>query len=230
MRITWLGHASFLIQGEGKRIVTDPYRPSITNLKPIEEKTDIVLRSSGDDKAHCFVDTLPKGYHLLTATDFVDEGTSPQRIEGIDFHFMPSRESVIHKELARENAFYRFTLENIRISHMGDVGNPLNKKQLEFLEGTDILFALTGGPPTIELDDLQKVIEFVQPRLIIPMHFRIPGPKFSMLPIENFTSYFPADAVEKPGKATVEFTRDSLPARQRVIVLEPKLVREEFIP
>jgi L-ascorbate metabolism protein UlaG (beta-lactamase superfamily) len=72
---------------------------------------------------------------------------------------------------------YRFTLEGINITHLGDVGNPL-RRQMDALPGTDILLALAGGPPTIALADLHKVIALVKPKVVIPMHYRIPGPAF----------------------------------------------------
>jgi hypothetical protein len=106
-----LAHASFLIEGEGLRIITDPYEPNeIINLPPVTEPADIVVRSSDDDEAHCFIDTIPAGFKLVTATDIVDAGTT---VKGISFDAIWSEESHIHKEIVRYNAMYHFTLEGI---------------------------------------------------------------------------------------------------------------------
>jgi L-ascorbate metabolism protein UlaG (beta-lactamase superfamily) len=86
---------------------------------------------------------------------------------------------------------------------MGDVGNPLDEEQLEFLSGTDLLFALAGGHPTIELDDLEQVIEKIHPKLVIPMHFRVPGPEFFMLPVDEFAGRFPENQVTRVGSASL---------------------------
>lgn len=225
MFIRWLGHAAFLIQGEGLKIITDPYDPSITNLKPVEEAADIVLRSSGDDMAHCYIDSIPAGYTLLTATDYVSDYRNQAQVNNTVFRFMPSRESLIHKEIPRENAFYRFKLEEIEIAHMGDVGNSLSDTQLEFLEGTEILIAPTGGPPTIDLDDLAEVIRKITPRIVIPMHFKIPGPRFTMFPVEEFTKRFSREKIVKTGSSCLEISRETLPKRMQIIVLDPSLVK-----
>ena len=82
---------------------------------------------------------------------------------------------------------YRFELGGIRVSHMGDVGNPLTDRQMAALAGTDVLLALAVGPPTIELDDLWDVIQSVKPRVVIPMHYRIPGVSFFMLPVTELS-------------------------------------------
>jgi L-ascorbate metabolism protein UlaG (beta-lactamase superfamily) len=225
MKIKWLAHASFLIEGDGLRIITDPYEPNeIMNLPPVTETADIVVRSSDDDEAHCFVDTIPPGFDLVTATDIVDHGVS---VKGVTFSAIWSEESHIHKEVVRDNAMYRFTLEGINITHLGDVGNPLSAEQMDALLGTDILLSLAGGPPTIALADLHKVIAHVKPKVVIPMHYRIPGPRFFMLPVTEFTSHYPEDTVTWSEKSEFEVTQDSLPADTHVVVLQPSLFRDE---
>ncbi len=225
MKIRWLAHASFLIEGNGLRIITDPYEPNeIINLPPVTETADIVVRSSDDDEAHCFIETIPAGFELVTATDIVDTGAI---VKGIQFDAIWSEESHKHKEVVRDNAMYRFTLDGIRITHMGDVGNPLTPEQMEALAGTDILLALVGGPPTIELPDLHEVIAYVKPKVIIPMHYKIPGPRFHMLPVTDFTRHYPEAVIDWLDSAEVEFSKESLPNETRIIVLKPSLFKDE---
>lgn len=225
MKIRWLAHASFLIEGDGLRIITDPYEPNETiNLPPITEPADIVVRSSDDDEAHCYIDTIPPGFDLVTATDIVDSGATAK---GVDFSAIWSEESHIHKEVVRDNAMYRFTLEGINITHMGDVGNPLSAEQMDALAGTDILLALVGGPPTIDLVDLHQVIQRIGPKLVIPMHYRIPGPRFFMLPVTDFTSHYPEEKVTWSDSPVAKFSSDSLPAETQILVLKPSLFRDE---
>ncbi len=223
-KITWLAHASFLIEGEDLRIITDPYEPNeVINLPSITEPADIVIRSSDDDEAHCFVDTLPPGFDLVTATDIVDTGAT---VRGLQVEAIWSEESHIYKEVVRDNAMYRFTLEGITFSHLGDVGNPLTSGQMDALLGTDILLALAGGPPTIELDDLGKVIDYIKPRVVIPMHYRIPGPRFFMLPVTDFTSRYPESMVSWESTSSVEFSKETLPDETRIVVLKPTLYKK----
>lgn len=224
MKITWLAHASFLIEGNGLRIITDPYEPNeVMNLPPVQEPADIVLRSSDDDEAHCYIGTIPPGFELITATEIVDTGAT---VHGMKVNAVWSQESLIHKEVARDNAMYRFTLEGIHITHMGDVGNALSEAQLAALAGTDILLALAGGPPTIELPDLHAVIARIQPKVVIPMHYRIPGPRFSMRPVTDFTAHYPQERVRWVEGSAVSFSQETLPAATEVVVLQPALAGE----
>ena len=105
---------------------------------------------------------------------------------------------------------------------MGDVGNPLSPTQIDFFRGVDVLLTLTGGPPTIELDDLDIVLRDVQPKIVIPMHYRIPNLNLKILGIEAFTSRYPVEAVEIRQVATIEVSRDTLPASLRVVGLQAR--------
>lgn len=225
MKIKWLAHASFLIEGDDLRIITDPYEPNeIINLPPVTETADIVVRSSDDDEAHCYVDTIPAGFDLVTATEIVDGGAT---VKGIDFTGIWSQESIYKEDIVRDNAMYRFTLEGIHITHMGDVGNPLTDSQIEALAGTDILLALAGGHPTIDLNDLQIVIEAIKPKVVIPMHYQIPGPRFFMLPVTELTGKYPPSMIEWVEGSDISFSKKSLPNEPRIFVLKPTLFREE---
>ncbi len=217
MKITWLAHASFLIEAAGIRLITDPYRPGQMSYPPVTESADIVVRSSADDDGHCFAEMIPGDPTVVTTTELPGDQLT---IEGITFDAIPVQESLIHKDSPIDNAMVCFTLEGIRVGHMGDVGNPLTDGQLAALAGVDVLLALTGGPPTLELDDLDAVIRFVRPRIVIPMHFQLLAEPVTMLPVTAFTERFPREHVEWMGEASVMLDADRLPPPTRVVVLD----------
>ena len=119
---------------------------------------------------------------------------------------------------------YRFTVEGVQIGHLGDVGNPLTEEQLEGLAGVDVLLALAGGPPTIDIDDLCRAIENLQPRIVIPMHYKLPGATFKMLPVTELTGRFPAEAVVWAESAEIDLQPDTLPPPTRIVVLKSSVV------
>jgi L-ascorbate metabolism protein UlaG (beta-lactamase superfamily) len=230
MNITWLGHASFLIESGGLRIITDPYEPEDLNLLPVTESADIVVRSSVDDIAHCYTDSIPKPFETITATDIVDDGAL---VKGIEFSAVESQESIYKEGGSRDNAMYRFTLEGINITHMGDVGNPLTANQLGALQGTDLLFVLAGGHPTIDLDDLEEVIRVLEPKMVVPMHFRVPGPRFFMLPVTDFTDRYPESLVRLSRESSFSVVSAellSLKETPQIVVLDPLRVKPEERP
>jgi L-ascorbate metabolism protein UlaG (beta-lactamase superfamily) len=218
MRIKWYCHATFLIEGDGRRIITDPYDPEAMHFQPIHEPAEIVIRSSGLDRGHNCAQMISGNPLIVTATGVPPRGV---RIDDLLIEAMPTQESLVHKETPDDNAMYRFTVEGIRIGHMGDVGNMLTPEQVDFLKGLDLLFALTGGKPTIDLDDLDEVIRQTGPRVIIPMHYRVETARMSMLPVSAFTDRFPAEHIRWVDGSEIELGKETLPPEQQVIVLQP---------
>lgn len=218
MKIKWYAHASVRFEGDGLAIITDPYYPPELGFKPITEPADIVVRSSADDLGHCYAEMIPGNPSVVTATELEPEGVT---VRGIHFTPIHSRESLIHKERPRDNAMYRFTLDGLKIAHLGDVGNRMEEDQLAALGGVDIMLAPAGGPPTIDLDDLYDALQVLKPRVFIPIHYALPGSKVKMLPLSAFIERFPQDMVLHSNSSQVEIARDTLPAELRIIVLQP---------
>jgi L-ascorbate metabolism protein UlaG (beta-lactamase superfamily) len=220
MKIKWYGHACFRIEGDDIVIVTDPYTPEVAGLDPVDEPANVVVMSSATDRFHSDASMVPGDPKIVNALEI--SGRGPIELNNVAFEALPTMESLTHKESPDENAIYRFELDGISILHLGDLGNPLTEEQLDLLRGrVDVLLALTGGPPTIELEDLERAIEEIRPRVVIPMHYQIPKLKLDILPLEAFASRYPDDVVTRVGATEVEFSSDMLPRSLRVYVLEP---------
>src|ERR671916_1109650 len=220
MKIKWYGHACFRIEGDDNVIVTDPYTPEVAGLDPMNEPADVVVMSSATDRFHSDASMVPGDPKILNALQI--SGRGPVEVNNVAFEALPTMESLRHKETPDENAIYRFELEGISILHLGDLGNPLTDEQLALLRGrVEILLALSGGPPTIELEDLNRAIEEIRPRVVIPMHYQIPKLKLNILPLEAFASRYPEGVVTRVEATEVEISRDTLPPPFRVYVLEP---------
>lgn len=220
MKIKWYGHACFRIEGGGTSVVTDPYTPEVAGLDPVDEPADVVVMSSATDEFHSCSSMVLGNPKVLNALEIARK--DPVEVGGVVFEALPTMESLRYKESPDENAIYRFELEGVSVLHLGDLGNPLTGEQLDRLRGkVDVLLALTGGPPTIELDDLDRAIEGIEPRVVIPMHYQIPKLKLDILPLEAFTSRYPEVAVTRVGATEVEFSPNTLPRTLQVYVLEP---------
>ncbi|MEM1234935.1 MAG: MBL fold metallo-hydrolase [Pseudomonadota bacterium] len=223
MELTWYGHAAFgLAPEKGPRVITDPYTPEGVGYPPISEEADLVIVSSDDDSAHCRGDLIAGDPEIVNALAIAQNGGS-HVVQDIEITAIEAAEWDHHPDHAvpGQNGMYRFTLDGLRCAHMGDVGNPLTPAQQDFFADTDILFALAGGYLTILLPDLMEMIHRVKPRLVIPMHFRTLTYKpRNTLWIESFLSHFNEDAVDFSCSPRVSLTRDDLPDKTRVLVMD----------
>ena len=173
MLLTWYGHASFRIEAaDGTSIVTDPYDPTTSGYKPFPDPADLVVISSSTDDFHCNAHLVPGTPTIVNALELAQNGG--ERTEaGICIRAIEAMEALNHRyHVPDQNGMYRLSVDDLEIGHLGDVGNPLAEAQLEFFKDLDLLLALAGGHPTIELDDLKRVVDSTQPRLVVPMHFR----------------------------------------------------------
>lgn len=218
MKIKWFAHATVLFEGDGLQIIADPYKPEEVGYAYVTEPADIVVRSSADDLGHCYAEMISGNPAVVTATEI---GPTGETVRGIHFTPIYARESLIHKEIPKDNAMYRFTLDGIRIAHLGDVGNALTADQLDGLRDVDVMLAPTGGPPTIDVEDLVSALKVLQPRVFIPIHYRLPGAIPKMLPVNAFTDQFPKEQVVWSPSSEIEITRANLPDEMRVFVLQP---------
>jgi len=223
MDITWFGHAAFKLSPKaGPSVITDPYTPEGVGYAPIKESADVVIISSDDDDAHCRADLIPGDPLVLNALDVARAGGVGEA-GGLEVHAIEAAEWDHHPdhEVPGQNGMYRFTLDGLRCAHMGDVGNPLTNTQIAFFEEVDILFALAGGYLTIELPDLMEMIHRVQPKLVIPMHFRTLTyrPRNTMW-IESFLRHFKEEDVDFAFGATAHISKEDLPDSTRALVMD----------
>jgi L-ascorbate metabolism protein UlaG (beta-lactamase superfamily) len=222
VKLKWYGHASFRITTDsGSSIITDPYDPRTAGYKPFTEPADVVVISSDNDSFHCNTNLIPGEHITINALELARSGKA--RVEyDVRFTAVEAMEALDHREHhPDQNGMYRMLVDGIRIGHMGDIGNALTQLQLEFFAGVDVLLALTGGHPTLELDDLETAINFIKPRLVIPMHFRTLTYKpRNTVWIESFLKYFDDSQVDFACSSEVELNRLMLPETTRVLVMD----------
>ena len=223
MKIRFYAHASFRVEADGLAVITDPYTPGPQNsgFDPIGEPADIVIMSSATDPFHSDPSHVRGDPTVINALELPPEGAD---VRGLHIRPFPAMESMTF-DYGRDpdaNALYLFTLGDLRVLHMGDIGNPLSQEHLDALRGNvDVLFALTGAHATLALDDLDAAIEAIGPRAIIPMHYYSPRGVLDIEPVDTFLERYPADSITRVGGPELELTPESLPTEApRIYVLE----------
>ena len=114
---------------------------------------------------------------------------------------------------------YCIEMEGISLAHLGDLGHTLNEEQIEKLDGVDILFVPVGGKWTLGASEAVEVINEIEPRIVIPMHYKIPGLKVDVETIDKFLKEMGASKAERLPK--LKISKKDLPQEEtKVIVLE----------
>jgi L-ascorbate metabolism protein UlaG (beta-lactamase superfamily) len=218
MLIRWFGHSSFyIISDEGVKIITDPYMPisagGFINCGAIKEPADIVTVSH-DHGDHSYTDSIPAGFEVFTKK--VNQVVKTVRVKGVDsFHdteFGAQR---------GKNVIFTFDVDNIRICHLGDLGHVLSFDEIENIGGVDMLLIPIGGKYTIDPDEANTLVSRMNPRIVIPMHYKTDKVDIVPYSVDEFIKN--KSNVAMLNSSSFEVTKEDLPDETQIIVLKHEL-------
>jgi L-ascorbate metabolism protein UlaG (beta-lactamase superfamily) len=174
MRIRWFGQSSYLLTGS-QTVFIDPFgdmsgmasRGIEWNYPPIagvDAGTLLVTHEHGDHNA---VEAI--GGDPVVIRSRAGRFESPVgEVVGI-----ASEHDDAAGTLRGPNTIYCFTLDGVRVCHLGDFGQPaLRPEQLAAIGEVDVLVVPAGSGPTIGGSAAAELVRAVRPRLVIPMHYR----------------------------------------------------------
>ncbi len=65
-----------------------------------------------------------------------------------------------------------------------------------------------------------SALDAIGPKIVIPMHFKTPKINLNIQPLDRFLAAVEGDEIARVGSSSIEVTRESLPARCTIFVLE----------
>ncbi len=211
VRITFIGHATFLIESPRLvRIATDyndyvkpPVMPDIVTMNHAHSThyTDhpdpaikYVLRGWRDDGK-------PASYDI--SYEDVRVRNVPTNIR--DWNGGTERYG---------NSIFVFEVAGLCIAHLGHLHHTLTQQQLDDIGRVDVVMAPVDGSYTLDIDGMIDVLSALKAPLIIPMHF------FSSYGLDRFLQQlgpkYPVDYNETP---SLVVSRATLPTTPKVLVL-----------
>src|SRR4051794_3774154 len=217
MRITWYGHAAFLIETQGLRLILDPYRsPDSGGYEPIDEPADLVIVSHENDRYHSHLGQIVPPFEVVRAPELPPEGATVLGLHVEAVHVFESPERLPEDEVT----IVHFRAEGMHVVFLGDLGHELTEAELAPLRGAEIVLAAAAGPPTIDFPAIPGLIDAIDPRVIVPMHYKTPRINLNIQPVERFLEALPGVAVDRVGSSSFEVERATLPRERRIVLLE----------
>ena len=215
MIIKWLGHSCFLITSKGGlKVITDPYTVGGgINYAPIREAADIVVVSH-NHADHANVAAVQGRPEVI-------KNSGIKTAKGTQFRGVATYHDTSQGKQRGPNTVFCFSLDGIRLCHLGDLGHLLSQEQVKQIGAVDILFIPAGGVYTINAANASQVCEQLKPRIVIPMHFKTSKCDYPIATVEDFLKG--KRNVRKIDSSEVEFKLEELPASTDIVVLEPAL-------
>ncbi len=209
MEIVWLGHSCFKIRGKEATVVTDPFDKTLGY--PMKKPTATIVTVSHQHPQHSFVQGVSGTPRVISRPGEYE--VANVFITGIaTFH-----DSERGAELGRNTA-YVMRIEDVGICHLGDLGHVPTAEQIEQMGDVDILMVPVGGGPTIGPAAAAETISLLQPKLVLPMHYRTEAVKVDLMPLEPFLKEMGVrEAVSRP---KLVIGKSALPAETGVVVLD----------
>ena len=178
------------------------------NYKPINEKADIVTVSHdhADHNNSATVSGQPQV--VKTAGDKEVKGV---KIKGIATYHDESK-----GKQRGTNIIFCFTLDDINICHLGDLGHRLSQEQLVQIGQVDVLLIPVGGFYTIDAKAANDVCKQLKPKVTIPMHYKTDKCAYPIAGVEDFLKG--RTPVRKLDSSEVDFQAGKLPADETVVL------------
>src|SRR4051812_4394037 len=127
MRFTWYGHAAFLIETQGLRMILDPYRsPESGGYLPIDEPADLVIVSHENDIYHSHIGQITPPFQLVKALELPPGG---EVIKGIRFESVHVFETP-ERRPDEEVTIIHFRSEDMHVVFLGDLGHALTEEEI----------------------------------------------------------------------------------------------------
>jgi L-ascorbate metabolism protein UlaG (beta-lactamase superfamily) len=211
VRLTFIGHATFLIESpHGVRIATDyndavglPVMPDIVTMNHAhpthysnhpDPGIKVVLRGWNDDGSPAVHDVAYGDVRVRNVPTNIRDAVGGTERYG--------------------NSVFVFEVASLCIVHLGHLHHTLTPAQLAAIGPVDVVMAPVDGTYTLDLAGMIEVLRSLKATLIVPMHF------FSAAGLERFLAlarpYWPIQINPTP---SVVVSRAALPPHATVLVL-----------
>ncbi|MBU1045536.1 MBL fold metallo-hydrolase [Patescibacteria group bacterium] len=217
MDILWHGQSCFEIrvplnQNEKKTIVIDPFSPEDIGFKIPSLTADILLIT------HQHADH--NNIKAVKGSPFLIDGPGEYEAGGIFIQGIPASHGSIDKEDLGDITIYTIEAEGVKLCHLSDLNqNELTPEQVEAIGDIDILMIPIGGTYTIDGAGASKIINQIEPKIVMPMHYKLPGLKVNLKDIGNFLKVMGQENIE--AQSSFKVKKQGLPAEMKIVVLKP---------
>ncbi len=209
MDISWLGHSCFKIKGSHATVITDPYSPSLGYS--LGKPTARIVTVSHQHPGHSYVQGVGGEPRVIT-------GPGEYEISGILIIGIATFHDAERGGKRGRNTIYLMEVDEVSVCHLGDLGHVLTAEQAEELGNVDILLLPVGGVSTINAPAAAEVVRRLEPKVVIPMHYKTQALSWELEPVGRFLKEIGVKEVNSRPK--LSFTRTSLPATTQIFLLD----------
>ncbi|MHB8510261.1 MAG: MBL fold metallo-hydrolase [Candidatus Dormibacteria bacterium] len=197
MEISYIGHACFRLRGREASVVIDPYGKTlgIPTQVPSKFAADILLITH-DHPGH-------NNRGMVGGNPKVIDGPGEYEVKGVGIRAVASFHDADRGTQKGRNTMFAVTIDDVVVAHLGDLGHGLDEGQQDQLGTVDILLLPVGGGNGLSLTQAVAVANQIEPKVVIPMHYRHPGSRAQLEEPEHFAREMGLEGIEFQPKLAV---------------------------
>ena len=209
MRIEWIGHACFrLTAQDGTVVITDPYDESV-GIDMLPLKADLITMSH---EHHDHNETC-----MIVGEPVIARGPQLAAAGSVTARAVNSWHDDAQGKLRGFNTVRIFSIDGLKVVHMGDQGCVPDEDVLEAIEHADVMMIPVGGTYTVDALGAKAIIGKANPRCVIPMHVKTKRCPYPIQKADAFLELMGAQGMTPVH--TLEIAKDSVP--QGVVLMQP---------
>jgi L-ascorbate metabolism protein UlaG (beta-lactamase superfamily) len=206
--ITWLGHSCFRIKGSHVIIITDPFPPELGYT--LGKQTANIITVSHQHPSHSYVKGIGGEPRII-------KGPGEYEISGVLIIGIATFHDTQRGQVRGKNTVYVMEIDGVSVCHLGDLGHVLSSEQVEEIGNVDVLLLPVGGGSTINAAVSAEVIRQLEPKAVIPMHYKTPAIKRELDSVNVFLKEMGMGQIEPRPKLTL--SKSNLPLSTQVFLL-----------
>jgi L-ascorbate metabolism protein UlaG (beta-lactamase superfamily) len=211
VRLTFLGHATWLIESAaGVRIATD-YNDYVRAPLPLDVVTmNRAHTTHYSDHPDPGIGQVLRGWNPEGGPVRYDLTIGDVHIRNVQTNIRDWSGGTI----AYGNSIFIFEVAGLCIGHLSHLHHTLSERQVAAIGQLDAVMVPVDGSYTMDTDGMVEVLKALRARLILPMHY------FNGITLNRFLGHVRGDfAVEMGASTTIVLSRATVPAEPKVLVL-----------
>jgi len=206
MQIHYFGLSSFKLISKDTTVISDPFDKK-SGLASPRGNADIVVLAEKNNPMYA-------SYSSLSGEPFLVSDPGEYDVKGVTITGIPLKE-----ERGYVTAFL-VECEDIKILNLGHIKDfSMKEEELEGLGEIDVLIIPVGGEDVMDASSASKLVNHIEPKLVIPSHYKIPGLTVDAQPVDKFIKEMGGKS-ETVEKLTIK-RKDLNPEETKVFILEP---------
>jgi L-ascorbate metabolism protein UlaG (beta-lactamase superfamily) len=206
---------------EGLKILIDPYGEGVGyRIHRINADVVTISHEHFDHNNVNMIKNRDRALILRGLKKNGDWNIIDRSIDGVDIYNIPLyHDDNMGKERGKNSGFI-YKIDGLKILHLGDLGHILTKPQIDRIGKIDILLIPVGGVYTIGAEEATKVIDQLNPKIVIPMHYKTEPVTLPIEPIDRFIK--DKKNIKRVEGYSISISKESLPENQEIILLHYK--------